>query len=763
MSAGTVIVPLWPGSDGDATHRPTPTVPPYSKVDPPTLYLEKIGMMWMEKRREALPGVKYVLERLPTGYELYERPRLSDAKTIDKFLFGHPYHKYFNSPNRFFPHFLHLMENRGSNTGCPCALCLPKPTGRRAAPIPNASSKPSGVTMPHANRVSRVRNDSLAIHKARPKTLGAGLDTTRVDEEGNPDVYRNLIDRLRCGGSIDEEITEPMSLDWRAEQELIPSTLQTLQEQPQWIPRTGDLVIFVRNLGDREEICYDDKTSTFKLYDHAAKLFTGFPKWEAGVVGQPPAERMTIEDLVMPTPKETAVNYSGLRIEPISSPNETDKFWEKRYTYVPLHHTRPMVFWKDYVGPIPEGEWHPTVKNALRLMSVFSLMGKYRFKGTWPSASIFCHGMFIGSEMFAVGDAVRVLPKVFPSSSSDVDRRESQDQQTDVLIVQSIQLKLSNLDLASDNDYDQGRPYTSTVYITGTGYTQDKRRSGPTSSDQLSAPLTPILEKYGTWYPLHGPDKAMQVPLSRILGRAYEYEAMVLWFPSLTPDKSAIIPPSMAKGVASILEARAYASENDHRIDHSGASSSEWFWGDTRAEALDIHSLNGMDVSKYDNERDLNDDKKMCRILEEMDSEALRLAANQVPMKGAQEQGVGSMNSRAVVHKPRDAEPGNTAERTGGEGGEEEKSGSESSSSDEGIISSGRLPKHNCTQNTPDLTVKVENLSPLKQSVKSSPTKPPLKSPMTKPGRHARTSVLVDPEEAKQVAKKKRILIVIDD
>ena len=57
MSAGTVVVPIRPGSDGDATHRPDRST--HTLVDPPTLYLEKIASLWMESRGEALPGKLY--------------------------------------------------------------------------------------------------------------------------------------------------------------------------------------------------------------------------------------------------------------------------------------------------------------------------------------------------------------------------------------------------------------------------------------------------------------------------------------------------------------------------------------------------------------------------------------------------------------------------------------------------------------------------------------------------------------------------------
>ena len=79
MASGRVIVPLRPGSDGDATHRPNNVK--ITEVNPPTLYLEKLGTLWMKDRREDLTGISYSLERLPAGYALYQRQRDSNPKT----------------------------------------------------------------------------------------------------------------------------------------------------------------------------------------------------------------------------------------------------------------------------------------------------------------------------------------------------------------------------------------------------------------------------------------------------------------------------------------------------------------------------------------------------------------------------------------------------------------------------------------------------------------------------------------------------------
>lgn len=52
--AGTVVVPIEPYSDGDASQRPTRS--DYTLQDPPTIYLEKLAESWMKERGEYHKG-----------------------------------------------------------------------------------------------------------------------------------------------------------------------------------------------------------------------------------------------------------------------------------------------------------------------------------------------------------------------------------------------------------------------------------------------------------------------------------------------------------------------------------------------------------------------------------------------------------------------------------------------------------------------------------------------------------------------------------
>ncbi|CAO2657886.1 Nn.00g071460.m01.CDS01 [Neocucurbitaria sp. VM-36] len=603
-----IVVRLRPGSDGDATH--SPPAGNHTRVDPPVLYLEKIGQQWMQNRGEARPGVKYVLESLPNGYTMWQRPRPGNSKHLDKYLFGHPNHKPFDSPNRFYPHFEYLMDNAGDSMGCPCTVCagsagvLPKSMPNSVLPKSTPNSVPMRGSSSSSSRPPTPMGPPTilpAIHmKGRPKTISVGLDTSHIDEEGTPDVYRSLIDQLRRRNTVDEIIEEPLSMDWRAEQEMLPGILHDLREKDQWIPRVGDIVLYIRELPAGVDLIRDSVTGKLQLYDEQSETFLGLPPWEAGLVGEVP-KHASMHDLTEDD-RKTNVVVSGLRVEPLPNVNNIDKSLSKRHKYVSLRHTRPMVLWKELLHQTQEN-WHPTVVNALGLTSTLSLMGKHRFRGTWPNANIYCHGLYLGFEMLAVGDTVRLLPNT----------NSGQTECSDILIIKSIRLKWKNLDKASNNDYDEGRPYNSEIWVYGTAYTEDPTRSDKQWVSDRDIEPPKAAHGYLTWYPLHPPSKELAIPYSRVLGRLYERDALAIWLNTETTDE-----PSLDTGREAVLEARAFSRIHDQRI--AKELNATWYWGDSRADALNLHTINGLEVSTYDRERDVRKWRKDIKLIEGMNN-----------------------------------------------------------------------------------------------------------------------------------------------
>ncbi|CAN9387523.1 unnamed protein product [Alternaria alternata] len=581
MPSNRVVVRLVPGcSDGDPLHVPAPGV--YTRVDPPTLYLEKIGQQWMEARKEARSGVQYILEALPFGYTLWQRPRPSNPAHVDRYLYGHPGKKPFDSPNRFFPHFEYMMENDGIGMGCPCKVCsgsagvLPGATPNSSRTrTPSVASK-SNSSAPISSRLSSshsVRQEPGAFpsgqYKGRPRKITPGLDKSNVDSEGTPDVYRNLIDKLRRHQHVDESIEEPLSPDWRAEQELLPRLLDDIKTNEQWVPRTGDIVLYIRDMPEGIDLVRDEAdTKEFRLYDERREKNLGAPPWEAGLVTEA-ATGTTIADLV-DSDQQQNVSNTGVRVEPLPDPNN----------YVPLRQIRPFVLWGDLLRRIPQENWHVSIKNALALSSTFSLMGKHRFRGTWPKSSIYCHGIYIGAEMLGVGDTVRLLP----------NKRQSKC--TDVLSIKSIRLKWTNLDKASTNDYDEGRPYNGEVWIYGSAYTSDSSRGNKLWVTEQNVE-----------------EKELAIPYSRVLGRLYERDPMAYFLKSDYGDF-----PTLDVGRQAVVEARAFSRKHDHRIAKEPGAT--WYWGDNRADALNLKFVNGREVSRFDPGRDVKDLRRQLRVLD---------------------------------------------------------------------------------------------------------------------------------------------------
>lgn len=587
----------------------------------------------MQARGDAQPGVKYVLESLPAGYTLWQRPRPKDPKHLDKYLYGHPGKKAFDSPNRFFPHFQHLMDE-GDSIGCPCTLCsgasgvLPKSSSTSARARGSSGTASIGSSRPSSSqssdRVSSAPMQEFLLHpsqsesidplprsfasfstvsvpappmqhKGRSKLASTGMDTTRVDEEGTPDVYRNLINQLRRYKQVDEAIKEPLSMDWRTEQELLPELRRKVDGNAQWEPRVGDIVLYVRDLPDDVHILRYPITEDYRMYDEKEKQWLEQPVWEAGMVSQTPTEEITIDDLCENGQKERNVTYSGVRVEPLPNVNSSDKSLSKRHKYIPVRHTRPFILWKQFLHQ--HKEWHPTILNAQAITTTLSLTGRYRFKGVWPEASIYCRSLYLGYEMLAVGDAVRLLPNA----------KLGQSVCTDILIIKSIRLKWSNLDMASGNDWDKGRPYNSAVHIFGAAYTSDpSRQNNEWLSDSQSSQTT---DDYGKWYPLHPPSKELAVPYSRIVGRLYERNTMALWLNAKSSEKN-----FLDAGREALLESREFARQHDNRI--SSQPDANWFWADSRAQALDLHTVNGLDVSPHDQLRDTKEWRKKIKIME---------------------------------------------------------------------------------------------------------------------------------------------------
>ncbi|KAG5289455.1 hypothetical protein I7I48_08782 [Histoplasma ohiense] len=582
-------------TDGDSSVWPTH--PRFEREDP-QLYLRKLANMWMKERDEVRPGKQYILDQLPEGYVFMSRARQHNPALRDKYLYGHPSGYYFNSPNRFWPHFCHLMT-RGT-VPCRCDLCR---TGKQAINSDDPSMarlrrKPGPKTKQKVGGGSASTN-GVGGKPGRPKTRKYIAE----DEEGTPDVFKTLIFKLQERGSIDQPIKEPLSMDWRAQRNTLQEHLTRTFMQHSFIPRLGELVLWCYSF-QGTELRFNWSTERFEMYCRKNKKFLGIPEWRAGTVAQTAEEPPILEDIITETKKKFAVNTSGFRIETFPDPNSTNKNLSRQYKYVPLNCIRPLNYWQIFLQGVDPDDYHPSIKNALTIMSSCSVVNKYHFKGVWPDATVYCKGIFIGSELLIRGDGVRLMPR---QKSILADPHH---QVTDVLVIESIQVKLRNCDA------DLNSPLlcqSTAVRLVGKAYTlSPKNAYKEPNSIGTPSPLTyeEVIDSfecvgmrgYGKWYRMQPEKHRIQISLDHVVGRCYESELMSLMFDDL----------SLGLDMEGVIAGREYGRLTDQRL----APDKEWFFGDSRVETLALESLNLEEVGIYDDSRDPKMFRANLRIID---------------------------------------------------------------------------------------------------------------------------------------------------
>ncbi|KAI2415994.1 hypothetical protein LOY90_001125 [Ophidiomyces ophidiicola] len=580
--------------ESDGVEQRWPKSPEYQEADH-TGYLEKLAKLWMKNHGELEPGKHYILSALPEGYILLSRERKKDPQIRDKFLYGHPSGHYFNSILKFWDHFVYLMT--GKVTPCTCDLC--RSPERKAVTkysdgmARQSRSKRKSTAKPTRELKSRVAHK--AVH-AKNKYLAE-------DEEGNQDVFKELIHNLKSQKTLDIPVVESDSMDWRAEREHLEEHLAQISMQGRFIPRIGELVLWIPNL--KGAVDYDLKTKKFQEYHPHEDRVVGSPAWRAGTVTQVPAEPIVLNEIFFrenETPASTAFCF---RIETFPDPNSADKSFSCQYKYVPLSHIRPLNMWDIYLQNIPFYSFHPSILNALTIMSSFSMLDKYHFKGVWPDASISCKGIYLGAELLVVGDVVRLVP-------SSKHSGEQFDKVTDILAIDEIQLNFvnCNADLSSPQLCEKFAPV-----IIGHSYTNNPGRlfrDSPSQSPTDPNPMTAheivesfdmvAMRQYGPWYRVHPESDKMHVSVDQIMGRLYESDYVKAMFGTL----------DLSYELQGVIGGRQYGQNTDERI----AEGKQWFAGDYRLETLALETFNGIEIGNFDEARDLKMWRANLRILD---------------------------------------------------------------------------------------------------------------------------------------------------
>ncbi|KNG81653.1 hypothetical protein ANOM_009606 [Aspergillus nomiae NRRL 13137] len=429
---------------------------------------------------------------------------------------------------------------------------------------------------------------------------------------GHPEDRLMAVIRLKERGVLDERIKENESMDWRAERTALDEYIEQLGMQPSYVPRPGEVVLWAPEC--QGELAWNHENKCIEMYSPDEDRWLGTPKWRAGIVGQTPEEDIVLQDLVKTAPKKWDVNYSGFRVETFPDPQSYDKSYSLHYKYIRLQCIKPFNAYELFLQGIPPENLHPSIGYAMTIMSSFSLLDKYHFKGAWPNAAIYCRGIFIGAELLVVGDAVRLKPK------RQFDSYEGHDAVEDVMVIDEIRLELVNCvsNLTSDQLAERyqvrvaGKVYTNAPRISSAG-TDGTSQPLPMRPEEVIDVFQSIgMGGYGSWYRAWN-GATVEVSQNMIIGRCYDPDAMNLLFGSC----------SLGLDLSGVIKAREYSRKVDERIPEG----KDWFWGDFRTQTLAIDTLNGQDVGYYSEAREIKMWGANLRILDgTADSADLRLA-----------------------------------------------------------------------------------------------------------------------------------------
>ena len=618
MEPDIEVLLINPGSDGDGRKWPKHH---YERSD--EYFKERIATdKWIHDLPGGpQPGIVYKLDKMPNGYAGFQRQR-PDSKHVDRYIYGHP-NGQFRSLNEFYPHFKHLMDN-GGPLGCECKLCK-NGSSRTKLKATTAVAKASGSGYASTTSMNKDMLDEPKnlISPYKPQT-GQADEPWRPkkrklnDVEGVPDIYEDIIQRLKDAGpeeSLDEPINERMSPDWRVGNVASKEHVDELVKLPRYAPRPGELVLFNAGVRDGERIAWHEEHKIFKHQQVEPGSWQAQLRWKVGVVIQIPTEQVMDDDLVTEEHKEKSVNESGFRIQLLSKPGDDDKSFSKQLKYLPLHCIRPFYLWQAYLDDVSIDQWHPTVEYALTVASSLCVVGRFRFRGTWPNATVFARGVYLGPELILVGDTVRLSPRA---------REQRPDNVTDVMVVTAIRLRFVNLDMEEDDMAPEtpGLPYQTCLHFSGRVLTLDPKRSfdgfGKVPIDADSDELPAGIAAYGQWYHYSDPDEAsarIELPYTRVIGRVVEGTTISAWFKSSSEkpqssfrasnSKEVVANPDdnlkLTRGLQNTLEARVYSQKNDKRI--KSQEGKTWFWADTRVEQLDLHEVNQRGVGSKNKER----------------------------------------------------------------------------------------------------------------------------------------------------------------
>lgn len=274
---------------------------------------------------------------------------------------------------------------------------------------------------------------------------------------------------------------------------------------------------------------------------------------------QVPNRDLSFEDLFKPRIRDT----EGFKVVPYLGPNRgPDNLLPGEAVKVSLHQMRPFCFLAEIMSGIKTDDYDASIWQALDVMASFALVDKHHLVANWPTAVVHCRAAWVGPELLACGDAVRIRD----------------DSSVKVLILESIEMRIENLDAEPDK-------VRSGIWLTGRAYSSSPTNfsSVRVAEEEVMGHMPKGMQRY-EWYPVHSTNQVYRANLSNVIGRCYEAVALQVWLFSM---------PSINIGSEVVKWARQSRKSRDERK----KDAHQWYWADHRLEQLNVTALRlfGMD------------------------------------------------------------------------------------------------------------------------------------------------------------------------
>lgn len=409
-----------------------------------------------------------------------------------------------------------------------------------------------------------------------------------------PEYWRILVMKLKERGSIDEEIEHRDNIDWLLTNDALSDLFMKLEIYPAYVPRRGELVLWIWSGLEDGCLMRNPDTGLIEIFGNDNK-WLGVPQWRAGVVTETPTDEVHMVDIIETPDGPHGSSHSNFRVETLPDPLGSDKSYSRQYSYVPLRNIKPLNMWQLFLDGQERDDMHPSIENALTVMSTWSLVHTFHAKGTWPDLQVRCKGIFIGAELLAVHDTIRLRPQDYHYGQH---KAGGASKVTDVMVIEEISVNFTG---CIDDPKDEQLATHYTALISGKIFTTnpDRRAHGGSFSETDSKPLSKEeatatfrqvgMSDYGPWYRMAN-GKTCNVSTHHVIGRCYEPLAAQLMIGTHT----------LGYDLSSVMEGRNYSNHVDTRIPVGNT----WFWGDYRVETLGLTEINGYECGPAASQRE---------------------------------------------------------------------------------------------------------------------------------------------------------------